>query len=182
MELSPKADGGLFGSMSMAFQKSSWGETRIGSVCVRGATTQQQSAWGKIVRSANALTVPVNPRNVNVNEAIKKVQQSLTPDLLVGRWKTQTHPLEGHCYVAAEALWYLLGRTKWKPVCASYIDDGGKATHWWLVHRKTGEIADPTKEQYHPEVPPYHLGKGSGFLTVKPSKRAQVVINRARSL
>jgi len=113
---------------------------------------------------------------------IKMVQQAMTPDLLVGRWKQQTSPLEGHCYIAAEALWHLLGTDKWKPMCASYIDDGGKATHWYLIHRETGEIADPTKEQYYPEEPPYHIGKGHGFLTSHPSKRAQIVIDRVRKM
>jgi hypothetical protein len=119
---------------------------------------------------------------MKVRDAIRKVQQSLSPELLVGRWKNQSHPLEGHCYVAAEALWHLLGPKKWKAVCASYVDEGGKATHWWLVHKDTGEIADPTKEQYEPGQPPYHLGKGTGFLTRLPSKRAKVVLKRARSL
>ena len=114
-------------------------------------------------------------------ELIKKIQKVLTPDLLVGRWKRQSNPLEGHCYVAAEALWHLLGKKDWKPICASYKDEGGKATHWWLVNRHTGEIADPTKEQYLPDQPPYHLGKGSGFLTKHPSRRAQIVIDRVIS-
>lgn len=115
---------------------------------------------------------------MSAKKLIPRVQRALSADLLVGRWKHQSHPLEGHCYVAAEALWHLLGRTDWKPCCASYQDEGGRATHWWLVHRRTGQIADPTREQYGAEQPPYHLGKGSGFLTSQPSKRAQVVINR----
>jgi len=115
--------------------------------------------------------------------AIAAVQQNLTPDLLRGRWRKQTksaHPLEGHCYVAAEALFHLLG-FQWKPMCAVYEDEGGKATHWWLVNRFTGEIADPTREQYLPDSPPYHLGKGCGFLTRTPSKRAQIVLKRILS-
>ena len=65
-------------------------------------------------------------------------------------------------------------------MCASYVDEGGHATHWWLVNRQHGAILDPTAEQYLPEKPPYHWGRGSGFLTVKPSKRAQIVIDRIR--
>lgn len=80
--------------------------------------------------------------------------------------------------MAAEACFYLLNRDEWKPMCASYRDENGKATHWWLVHKVTGEKADPTAEQYAPEQPPYHLGKGTGFLTKNPSKRAQIVIDR----
>jgi hypothetical protein len=110
---------------------------------------------------------------------IRRIQQVLTPDLLVGRWKKQTHPLEGHCYIATEALYHLLSdKENWKPMCASYTDEEGKATHWWLVNRNTGRILDPTKEQYLPDEPPYHLGWGTGFLTKKPSKRAQVIIDK----
>lgn len=112
--------------------------------------------------------------------AIRRVQAALTPDLLKGRWKTQSHPLEGHCYVAAEALWHLLGCSDWMPVCASYTDSGGRATHWWLKQRRTGRIEDPTREQYLPSEPPYHLGRGTGFLTRQPSRRAQIVLDRVQ--
>ena len=113
---------------------------------------------------------------------IKLIQSNLSPDLLVGRWKVQSNPLEGHCYIAAEALWHLLGKLDWKPMCASYEDIGGKATHWWLVNKTNCTIADPTKEQYAPEEPPYHLGRGTGFLTKNPSKRAQILIDRINKL
>jgi len=118
----------------------------------------------------------------STSELILKIQKSLTPDLLRGRWVNQSHPLEGHCYIAAEALWYLLGCNNWKPMCASYKDKHGKATHWWLEHKKTREIADPTKEQYFPDNPPYHMGKGIGFLTKHPSKRAMIILERVRSI
>lgn len=114
----------------------------------------------------------------SVDVIIAKVQRALSPDLLSGRWKVQTHPLEGHCYIAAEALWHLLGPDEWRPFCASYKDEGGKATHWWLEHRITGERADPTREQYEPDEPPYHIGKPMRFLTKAPSKRARIVIDR----
>jgi hypothetical protein len=117
---------------------------------------------------------------MTVPQAIKAVQDNLSPDLLVGRWKVQTHPLEGHCYIAAEALHHVLGPSEWTPVRATYKDEGGRATHWWLRHKKTGEIADPTREQYGEDTPPYHLGVGSGFLTKKPSKRAQKVLDRIK--
>lgn len=129
----------------------------------------------------------MSPRNMpqtarHIQALIRKVQKSLTPDLLQGRWQEQTNPLEGHCYVAAEALWHLLGCSEWKPMVASYKDEQGKATHWWLVHRTKGTIADPTKEQYFPDQPPYHLGKGSGFLTRLPSRRASIVLDRVRGI
>lgn len=120
--------------------------------------------------------------NTSPDLLIEWVQKPLTPDLLKGRWKKQSHPLEGHCYVAAESLWWLLGCVDWTPYCASYQDEGGKATHWWLVNKQTRKIADPTKEQYLPDEPPYHLGRGNGFLTKKPCKRAQIVVERVYGL
>ena len=122
-----------------------------------------------------------------ISDMIDLVQKSLTDDLLRGRWKNKddnSHHTDGHCYVAAEALWHLLGIDKYQSYVASYIDKGGKATHWWLRNKITGEYADPTKEQYLHinEVPPYHIGKRAAFLTKLPSKRAKIVIDRVNIL
>lgn len=127
--------------------------------------------------------MPTNFMTPDVNQLIKQIHSVLTPDLLSKRWKNQSHPLEGHCYVAAEALWHLLKKSNWTPFCASYIDENGqKATHWWIKNKKTNKIKDPTKEQYYPDNPPYHLGKPCGFLTNFPSKRAKTVIDRIKRL
>lgn len=84
-------------------------------------------------------------------------------------------PSTGFCYIATEALFYMLGGkdSGLKPVCASYEE----GTHWWLVNKK-GKILDPTASQYGNDDPPYHLGKGCGFQNgyVKPSKRAQALL------
>lgn len=117
---------------------------------------------------------------MNRKNLVLLIQQQLSPDLLKGRWTEQTHPLQGHCYVAAEALWHMLGRKGWTPVRASYTDGKGKATHWWLRNDKTRKILDPTAAQYAPNQPPYALGVGSGFLTKQPSKRAQELIKRVK--
>lgn len=114
---------------------------------------------------------------MKVNEAIKKVQRNLSPELLQGRWKQQAHPLQGYCYVAAEALYHLLG-DEWKPVYARYEDEKGRATHWWLENRTTKQIADPTREQFEPNQPPYDKGVGCAFLTQQPSRRAQIILDR----
>lgn len=47
-------------------------------------------------------------------------------------------------------------------------------THWWL-ETPEGTIIDLTADQYTKPFP-YHKGKRCGFLTVKPSKRAQAII------
>lgn len=114
---------------------------------------------------------------------IKQIQKSLTPDLLKGRWKQQSNPLQGHCYVACEALYHLLpNKQDYKIMVASYSDEIGKCTHWWLEHRHTMKRLDPTKEQYLPNQPPYQIGRATGFLTKKPSKRSCIVIKRVNLL
>jgi hypothetical protein len=60
---------------------------------------------------------------------------------------------------------------------ARYEEDGMKCTHWWLVD-SDNEIVDPTATQYT-ELglePPYQIGKGIGFLTSFPSRRAATLM------
>lgn len=111
---------------------------------------------------------------------IDSVQRNLTQDLLKGRWRKQEHPLEGHCYVGCEALYHLIDKENYYICYAVYNDEGGRATHWWLEHKKNGLILDATKEQYthFGMTPPYHLKKRGSFLTKHPSKRAKTVIDR----
>jgi hypothetical protein len=113
-------------------------------------------------------------------EIIKLVQDNLTPDLLVGRWVKQEHPLEGHCYIGAEALYHLIDKENYDVYYAVYNDEGGRATHWWLQNKNTGEILDPTKEQYtHFDLkPPYMLKRRGMFLTKQPSARAKIVVDK----
>jgi len=106
----------------------------------------------------------------------------LTPDILKPAYRFMAsvdNPTSGHCYHAAEALWHLLGgqASHWVPM---RVRESDGMTHWWLRHRKNGEIADPTADQYRciGEEPPYSLGKGGGFLTKNPSKPAQEIIRR----
>ena len=103
--------------------------------------------------------------------------------LLTPRWKAENDgpgapPSTGFCYIAAEAAYHLLKHKKPKGMCASYHEDGQAATHWWIV-LENGVVFDPTATQYTGlgEDPPYHLGKGKGFLTIRPSKRAAKLMN-----
>lgn len=50
--------------------------------------------------------------------------------------------------------------------------------HWFLKD-KDGTIIDLTAAQFKSTVP-YHKAIGKGFLTNKPSKRAQIVIQRVK--
>lgn len=116
---------------------------------------------------------------------IQTIQQNLTLDLLNFNQKqllTGIHPTEGHCAIAAEAAFHLLGgKAKgWIPVVLPKKVLGNN-THWWIENIDTGEIVDPTKEQFGNYKIPYHLGKRTGFMCPikgQPSKRAKILIKR----
>jgi hypothetical protein len=111
-------------------------------------------------------------------EMIRLVQAVLTPDLLKPVFRQAVedgaHPLTGHCYVACESLYFLLGGKKagLKPVTLRV----GACVHWWLVDSE-GEVIDPTRAQF-PNPVDYAKGRPRGFLTRAPSKRAREVIRR----
>lgn len=80
-------------------------------------------------------------------------------------------PKRGNCYVTSEALFALLGgkAAGWKPMRVPVDGD----THWYLQH-STGLILDATAAQFsRSNMPRYHLGRGTGFLTKRPSHRAK---------
>lgn len=102
------------------------------------------------------------------------------PDLLRPEYAAKVargaHPLTGHCYVATEALWHLLGGTRsgWRP----HQGKVGGGSHWWLVG-PDGAVADVTARQFSQPVD-YSAGKARGFLTARPSTRARVVLRAVR--
>ena len=116
-------------------------------------------------------------------DLINKIQSVLSKDLLSPTWKNIVedgdHVSTGHCYIAAEAIYHLLGGKEagLKP----YVAREGDETHWWI--QRGQEIIDPTAEQYLSIglYPPYSKGKGSGFLTKDPSKRAKLIISRMKA-
>ena len=128
-------------------------------------------------------------KNQNIPSLIKKIQSVLSDDLLSAtqnkRLLISKHPTAGHCYVASEALYHLLGGKKsgLTPCVSSGMIT---TTHWWLKD-KEGNIIDITAEQFtskgidiKKKIYPY--GRGTGFLTKQPSKRAQEVIRRVKKI
>jgi len=109
---------------------------------------------------------------------IEQLQLHLTEDLLKPRYRGSEVPCYGHCYVATEALWYLLRGCEggWRPKRGQ---DSTGIVHWWLENDK-GEILDATAVQYTSQgvEPPYDNGRFGGFLTKEPSKRAKELIRR----
>jgi hypothetical protein len=87
----------------------------------------------------------------------------------------------GNCYVTCEALYHLLNdaikrnggpRRFWKPETVRHEGD----VHWYLVAPLLNNmVLDPTASQFKTPVP-YHKGRGRGFLTKKPSKRARALM------
>lgn len=85
-------------------------------------------------------------------------------------------PRRGGCYVTAEALYHLLGGKSAGYVPMVLNHEGG--THWYLEHRGSATtILDPTEWQFA-GTPDYSKGRGCGFLTKKPSKRAQALMDK----
>lgn len=113
---------------------------------------------------------------------LTQIRKNLTDDLLLKKYRKmkRTTPTAGHCYVATETLYHLLGsrnRNKYKP---HYIKVG-KITHWFLMTDDKKDILDPTYDQF-PTFPNYSKGKRCGFLTKSPSKRSQILIGRIKNL
>jgi hypothetical protein len=114
------------------------------------------------------------------------IRSSLTPDLLKGQWKEKASGgVSGHCYIAAEALFHLLGgkASGYLPTVLSNrtwsvgLDPG--ETHWFLM-ADDGSVLDPTSGQFDCEIP-YSLGKRTGFLTRGPSRRARTIMERVNN-
>jgi len=107
--------------------------------------------------------------NAAIRNALRK-----SDDLRRPKYRGDADPFRGHCYVASEAAYHILGGEKsdFKP-CVMRV---GEDNHWFLKNEK-GQILDPTWDQFNSTLD-YTLGKGKGFLTKTPSKRAKELINR----
>ncbi len=122
------------------------------------------------------------PELIKIEKLKKLIISVLSDDLLTPKYrKLKRHSVtEGHCYAASEALYHLLGGKEagYTPQVASWNEGNEKFSHWWI--KKENIIIDPTSEQFTSinKEPPYKNGKGAGFLTKNPSKRAQEIINR----
>lgn len=123
-------------------------------------------------------------RNKLLSAFEKAYRQPHIVKLLTPRWRKENQgapPSTGFCYLAAEVAFCYFKDQQPKPMCASYIENGQPCTHWW-IKLNDGSIFDPTATQY-PKLglqPPYHLGKGKGFLTKYPSNRASKLWKEVR--
>jgi len=120
-------------------------------------------------------------RRQGTARTVALVRSCLTDRLRKRRYRGDPNPLRGHCAVASEAVYFLLGGAKagWKPTTLRVSPD---EVHWFLRHGKTGRVIDPTAGQFACELD-YGQGRGRGFPTPRggaaqppPSKRAAKVI------
>lgn len=118
--------------------------------------------------------------DISLENYITILHSCLSKDLLKKQYKDDyenLHFTTGHCYIASEAIFHNFGgKEKW----AAYTGrDHNNGTHWWLKNKETGEIIDPTKEQYTSLniPPPYDKGRPCAFLTKEPSQRAKRLIS-----
>jgi hypothetical protein len=118
---------------------------------------------------------------MRITTALYSVRRHLSDDLLKPKYRKRLNRKKttGHCYVATEALWYLLNerqKQKYKP---HYIKVNGD-THWFLMADQVGrvtEILDPTYDQFN-QLPKYGKCIRAGFLTKTPSKRTLILLKR----
>lgn len=120
----------------------------------------------------------VTASQLTVEDVSRAIVASLTPDLLKKQYRVLArNKFTGHCYVASEALFHMLGGRD-----SDYVPETVKherSQHWYLRNKKTRRVIDLTKRQFVEPVP-YEKGRGCGFLTRQPSKRAQILIERAK--
>lgn len=81
----------------------------------------------------------------------------------------------GNCYVSTEALWHILGgrASSWQVKRLKMPGDN----HWFLKHRGTGEVLDPSVRQFK-YLPNYQLAVNAAFMTREPSKRARALMQQ----
>ena len=111
---------------------------------------------------------------------------ALSDELRRPQYQGDPNPYRGHCYVASEAYYHLRKKYQGRiygdaPATAlkPHTVRVGGDVHWFL-RDQDGAVVDLTCGQFWDPVP-YHLGRGRGFLTKKPSKRAAVVIERVEN-
>lgn len=96
-------------------------------------------------------------------------------ELLKDEYQNSGGGLEGHCYVATEAIYqYLGGRESDHQPCQLKHED---VSHWFL-RCPDGEVIDLTKSQFDSE-PPYEKGRCRGMQNT-PSNRCQIVLEHLR--
>ena len=117
------------------------------------------SAVLEFVKAEKVVTPTSNPPKARV--VLKKVRRT------VGKARA--------CYPAAEVVYHAGGGRRAGLTPVQQKHEG--VSHWWVRGPK-GEVLDPASAQFRRPVP-YERGRGRGFLTAKPSRRARALAKDA---
>jgi hypothetical protein len=111
---------------------------------------------------------------VTIDSLDRMIRLCLSDELRRPIYRGNPCHVAGHCYVASEAAWHILGgpHSVWHPMFLRHECE----PHWYL-ESDGGQILDITSEQFV-TLPPYIEGKRKGFLTKEPSRRAAEVLRR----
>lgn len=123
----------------------------------------------------------INRLSKRERRLMRAVVTSLSDDLLAPSYRRQPGDpkVKGHCFVATEACYHFFAkRAGYVPNVVRLSDKPGD-THWWLRHPDTRAIIDPTRAQVVDSFD-YDLGRGKGYRTRGPSKRAKLLLTRAK--
>jgi hypothetical protein len=111
-----------------------------------------------------------------IDQIKQLIISNLTADLLNKKYHPNNNSLAGHCYVASEVAYHLLGGKAegWTPQFIKHESQ----SHWFLKHN-SGFILDITAKQFQSSID-YSQAIGKGFLTKQPSKRARKLLAKLK--
>ena len=111
---------------------------------------------------------------------VQRIQDALSPDLIDRHWqdKDKERSLDGYCYIASEALYYVLAKDLGYSPAQMWVHIGGgrECSHWFL--RKGDTVVDITAVQFGKTPIPYRKAKGCGFLTKRPAHASKEIMRR----
>lgn len=121
-----------------------------------------------------------------VEVLIEKIKSQLDLDILKmknPKKVTVSDDLKGTCglysYIGNETLFHLLGGKDGG--YTAMIRKVNNDTHWYLRDRD-GKYLDVTKDFFTDDPIDYSSGKGTSFMSKRPSKRSQVLLNKIDNL
>jgi hypothetical protein len=118
------------------------------------------------------------------NQWLNEIKMALSDDLLTPgrridirqeRLRAEVRRVRGHCYIATEAAYHLFGKELGYVPERVRCADGD--THWWLRNKMTKHVIDPTIEETGGKFD-YQSGRAGGFLTIEPSRRCRILMQR----
>jgi hypothetical protein len=129
----------------------------------RDYVLKHQPKIEKLAHEAYALmSTEQNPVYGNPPSALQRVRRA------IGRGRD--------CYPGAEVVYHANGGKRAGLTPMQQRHEG--VSHWW-VRGPGGEVLDPAAAQFRSPVP-YERGRGRGFLTKRPSRRARQLARRAK--